>query len=89
MGMEIRDKNYIAWLQENEMSAEFLTLGINCCRIALEALDKGKSVSAIFMDLFKAFDTLDHDLLIASLTNLFLRNILCIYRNSYMIIIWP
>ena len=28
-----------------------------------EALDKGKSVGAIFMDLFKAFDTLNHDLL--------------------------
>ena len=32
-----------------------------------EALDKGKSVSAIFMDLCKASDTLNHDLLIAKL----------------------
>ena len=32
-----------------------------------EALDKGKSVGAIFMDLYKAFDTLNHDLLIAKL----------------------
>ena len=30
-----------------------------------EALDNGKSVGAIFMDLSKAFDTLKHDLLIA------------------------
>ena len=32
-----------------------------------EALDKGKPVGAIFMDLFKAFDTLDHDLIITKL----------------------
>ena len=32
-----------------------------------EALDNGNSVSAIFMDLSKVFNTLNHDLLIAKL----------------------
>ena len=32
-----------------------------------EDLDKGKSAGAIFMDLSKAFNTLNHDLLIAKL----------------------
>ena len=32
-----------------------------------EALDKGNSVGAIFMDLSKAFEILNHDLLIAKL----------------------
>ena len=31
------------------------------------ALDKGKSVGAIFVDLSKTFDTLNHDLLTAKL----------------------
>ena len=32
-----------------------------------KALDKDKSVGAIFMNLFKVFDTLNHDLLIVKL----------------------
>ena len=49
-----------------------------------EALDKGKSVGAIFMDLSKAFDTLNHDLLIAKLqANGFHENSLN-YIKSYL-----
>ena len=49
-----------------------------------EALDKGKSVGAILMDPSKAFDTLNHDLLIAELDAYgFCKNFLnCI--QSYM-----
>ena len=33
----------------------------------IEPLDKDKSVSAIFMDLSKAFDMVNHDLILAEL----------------------
>ena len=47
-------------------------------------LDKGKHVGAVFMDLSKAFDTINHDLLIAKLeTYGFSTNVL-LFMLSYL-----
>ena len=49
-----------------------------------EALDKCNSDSAIFMDLSKAFDTLNHDLLIAKLEAYGLSAKYLSYIHSYL-----
>ena len=49
-----------------------------------EALDKCNSDSAIFMDLSKAFDTLNHDLLIAKLEAYGLSARSLFYTRSYL-----
>ena len=49
-----------------------------------EMLDKGKYVCAIFMDLSKAFDTLNHDLLIAKLGAYGFEKNALIYIKSYL-----
>ena len=49
-----------------------------------ESLDKGKSFGAIFMGLFKAFDTLNHDLLIAKLEGYGFSENLLNYIQSYL-----
>ena len=49
-----------------------------------EALDKGKSVGAIFMDLFKVFDTLNHELLIVKLEALGFSENSLNYIQSYL-----
>ena len=52
-----------------------------------EALDKGKSAGAIFMDLSKAFDTLNHGLLIAKLEVYGFSEILLItFKFNYAIV---
>ena len=52
-----------------------------------EALDKGKSAGAIFMDLSKAFDTLNHGLLIAKLEVYGFSEILLItFKVNYAIV---
>ena len=49
-----------------------------------EALDKGNSVTAIFMDLSKAFDILNHDLLLTKLEAYGLFAISFSYIHSYL-----
>ena len=49
-----------------------------------EALDKGNSVIAIFMDLSKAFDILNHDLLLTKLEAYGLFAISFSYIHSYL-----
>ena len=49
-----------------------------------EALDKGYSISAIFMDPSKAYDNLNHDLLIAKLEAYGLSAEFLSYRQSYL-----
>ena len=49
-----------------------------------EALDKGKSVGAIFMNLSKAFYTLNHDLLIAKLEGYGFSENFLNYIQSYL-----
>ena len=49
-----------------------------------EALDKSKSFGAIFMDLSKAFDILNHDLLIAKLEAYGLSENSLNYIQSYL-----
>ena len=48
------------------------------------ALDKGKIIGAIMMDLSKAFDTLDHDLLIAKLSAYGFNYDALLYIRSYL-----
>ena len=47
-------------------------------------LDKGKHVGAVFMDLSKAFDTINHDLLITKLKAYGFSNNALLFMLSYL-----
>ena len=47
-------------------------------------LNKGNKIGAIFMDLFKAFDTLDHSLLIAKLEAYGLDSLSLEFMKNYL-----
>ena len=49
-----------------------------------KVLDKGGYICAIFMDLSKAFDTLNHDLLIAKLRAYGFETVVLRYMKSYL-----
>ena len=49
-----------------------------------KVLDKGGYICAIFMDLSKAFDTLNHDLLIAKLRTYGFETVVLRYMKSYL-----
>ena len=51
------------------------------------ALDEDKNIGAIFMDLSKAFDTLNHNLLLAKLNAYGFSNTSLLFIQSYLNII--
>ena len=59
---EVHFSSFLTGFRKNHNTQHPL---LNMIELGKEALDKGKTVGAIFMDLFKAFDTLIHDLLMA------------------------
>ena len=61
---EVHFSSFLTGFRKNHNTQHLLLNMIELCK---EALDKGKSVGAIFMDLSKAFDTLIHDLLMVKL----------------------
>ena len=73
--------NFLTGFRQNDNRQHSL---LKMLELWKEALDKDKSVGAIFMDLCKAFDTLNHDLLIAKLEGCGFSEKFLNYIQSYL-----
>ena len=62
--METKLSNYLTGFRKNHRTQHSLVPMIEKWK---NALDKGEYICALFMDLSKAFDTIDHNLMLAKL----------------------
>ena len=63
--MENKLSKYVTGFRKSHKTQHSVTIMLEKWK---NALDKGKYVCVLFMDLSKAFDTINHDLLLAKLT---------------------
>ena len=54
------------------------------CNTILQNMDNGKSSCGVFIDLKKAFDTVNHEILLAKLENYGIRGVINSWFRSYL-----